>query len=121
MNYTWNVRAQVAIDDGAPAVINWNQAMWTFEGWSILKGGPNVDLCREFIEFAADAEAQSRFTPHVAYGPTNAGAYKFIPDSRAAVLPTNPKYLRSMIETNTDWWGKNKEKLGERFNQWLLT
>ena len=37
--YTWNGRAQVAIDDGAPAVINWNQAMWTFEGWCILKGG----------------------------------------------------------------------------------
>ena len=119
--YTWNGRAQVAIDDGAPAVINWNQAMWTFEGWCILKGGPNVDLCREFIEYAAGAEAQSRFTPHVAYGPTNAGAYQYIPEERAKVLPTNPKYLSSMIETNTDWWGKNKETLGERFNQWLLT
>ena len=119
--YTWNGRAQVAIDDGAPAVINWNQAMWTFEGWCILKGGPNVDLCREFIEFAAGAEAQSRFTPHVAYGPTNAGAYQYIPEERAKVLPTNPKYLSSMIETDTDWWGKNKEALGERFNQWLLS
>ena len=119
--YTWNGRAQVAIDDGAPAVIHWHQAMWTFEGWCILKGGPNVDLCREFIEFAADAEAQSRFTPHVAYGPTNAGAYQHIPAERAKVLPTNPKYFSAMIETDTDWWGKNKETIGERFNLWLLS
>ena len=121
LTFTWNGRAQVAIDDGAPAVIHWNQAMWTYEGWCILKGGPNVDLCREFIEFAADAEAQARFTPHVAYGPTNAGAYKYIPEERAKVLPTNPAHFSSMIETNSDWWGENKEVLGERFNQWLLS
>ena len=37
------------------------------------------------------------------------------------MLPTNPQYFSSMIETDTDWWGKNKETIGERFNQWLLS
>ncbi|MCP5151910.1 MAG: extracellular solute-binding protein [Chromatiales bacterium] len=119
--YTWNGRAQVAIDDGAPVAINWNQAMWTYEGWCILKGGPNVDLCREFIEYAAQASAQARYTPHVAYGPTNPGAYEFIDKERAKVLPTNPAHFGSMIETNTDWWGDNKEAVGEKFNAWLLS
>ena len=40
---------------------------------------------------------------------------------RAKVLPTNPAYLPNMVEVNTDWWGNNKEALGERFNQWLLS
>ena len=120
LTYTWNGRAQVAIDDGAPVKISWDRAMWTYEGWCILKGGPNVDLCREFIEFAAGPEAQARFTPHVAYGPTNPNAFKYVDPKRADLLPTNPKYLSEMIETNTEYWGKNKDKVGERFNAWLL-
>ncbi|MDP7497938.1 MAG: ABC transporter substrate-binding protein [SAR324 cluster bacterium] len=121
MLYTWNGRAQVAIDDGAPVALNWNQAMWTFEGWSILKGTPQLDLCREFIEFCASGEAQARYTPHVAYGPTNPSAYNYVDPERAKVLPTNPKYLKNMIEVDTDYWGKNKESAGERFQAWLLS
>lgn len=119
--YTWNGRAQVAIDDGAPVEFVWNQAMWAFEGWSILKGGPNIDLCREFIEYAAQASAQAKFTPHVAYGPTNPGAYAYIDKERAKVLPTNPEFFKQLVEVNTDWWGTNKEAVGERFNSWLLS
>ncbi len=118
--YTWNGRAQVAIDAGAPAVINWNQAMWTFEGWSILKGTPNADLVREFIEFCAQPDRQAAYTPHVAYGPTNPGAYEYVDPERAKVLPTNPKYIAQMIETDTDYWGKNKDAASELFNAWLL-
>jgi putative spermidine/putrescine transport system substrate-binding protein len=119
--YTWNGRAQVAKDDGAPVEFVWNQGMWTYEGWSILKGGPNVDLCREYIEYAAQASAQARYTPHVAYGPTNPGAYDHIDPERAKVLPTNPKYLPNLVEADDDYWGANKEKIGERFNAWLIT
>ena len=119
--YTWNGRAQVAIDDGADYTINWNQGMWTYEGWCILKGGPNVDLCREFIEFAAAGENQAKYTPHVAYGPTNPNAFDYVDPERAKLLPTNPAYLKNMVETNTEWWGNNKDMMDERFNAWLLT
>lgn len=119
--YTWNGRAQVAIDDGAPVEMNWNKAMWTFEGWTILKGGPNVDIMREFIEFCAQGKQQALYTPHVAYGPTAPDAYDYVDPERAKVLPTNPAYLKNMIETNTNFWGKNKDAAMERFNTWLLT
>lgn len=119
--YTWNGRAQAAIDAGADFTINWNQGMWTYEGWCILKGGPNADLCREFIEFAAAGDAQARYTPHVAYGPTNPAAFEYVDPERAKLLPTNPQYLANLVETNTDWWGENKDMMDERFNTWLLT
>lgn len=119
--YTWNGRAQVAIDDGAAYTINWNQGMWTYEGWCILKGGPNIDLCREFIEFAAAGENQAKYTPHVAYGPTNPEAFDYVDPERAKLLPTNPVYLPNMLETNYEWWGANKDAMDERFNAWLLT
>ena len=121
LTYTWNGRSQVAIDDGAPVKMVWDGAMWTFEGWSILNGGPNVDLCREFIEYTAAGEAQAKFTPHVAYGPTNPSAYDHIDPERAKVLPTNPKYLPNMLNADMDFWGKHKDELMERFNAWLLS
>ncbi len=120
MLYTWNGRAQVAIDDGAPVEMVWDGAVWAFEGWCILNGGPNVDLCREFIEYAAAGDRQAKFTPHVAYGPTNPDAYEYIDPERAKVLPTNPKYLPNMLPANTPFWGEHKDALTERFNNWLL-
>jgi hypothetical protein len=44
LTFTWNGRSQVAIDDGAPVEMVWNGAMWAYEGWCILNGGPNVDF-----------------------------------------------------------------------------
>lgn len=118
--FTWNGRAQVAVDDNAPVRIVWDQALWTYEGWAILKGTPNAGLCREFIEFCADAERQAVYTKHVAYGPTNPGAYKYVDKERAKVLPTNPEYFKHMVEVDTEFWGKNKDTASERFNAWLL-
>ncbi len=118
---TWNGRAQVAIDDGAPVKLVWNNALYTYEGWVILKGTPNADICREFIEFCAQGEFQAKYTPHVAYGPTNPSAYEFVDPERAKVLPTNPAYLPNMTAVNTDYWGEHKEEASERFNGWLLS
>jgi putative spermidine/putrescine transport system substrate-binding protein len=119
--FTWNGRAQVAIDDGAPVELVWNQALWTYEGWCILKGSPNADLVREFIEFCAQGAQQAKYTPHVAYGPTAPDAYEYVDAERAKVLPTNPAYISNMVEVNTDFWGEHKEAAGERFNAWLLS
>jgi putative spermidine/putrescine transport system substrate-binding protein len=117
----WNARAQVTIDDGAPVKLVWDQALWTYEGWSILKGTPNLDICREFVEFCAQGEQQAKYTPYLAYGPTNPNAYDYIDPQRAKVLPTNPEHLKKMVEVNTDFWGKHQEKAVERFNTWLLS
>lgn len=118
---TWNGRAQVAIDDGAPVELVWDGALYTFEGWCILKGTPNADLMREFIEFCAQGKQQALFTPHVAYGPTNPGAFEYVDPERAKVLPTNPAYLPNMIAVDTDFWGTNKDTASERFDAWLLS
>lgn len=119
--FTWNGRAQVAVDDGAPVEIVWDGALWTFEGWTILKGTPNADLMREFIEFCGQGKQQALYTPHVAYGPTAPDAYDYVDPERAKVLPTNPAYLPKMVNVDTDFWGKHKESAGEKFNTWLLS
>jgi putative spermidine/putrescine transport system substrate-binding protein len=118
---TWNARAQAAIDDGAPAALSWEQGLWAVEGWSILRGTPNADLCREFIKFAVNAKRQAAYTPHLSYGPTNPGAYKHIDQKRALLLPTHPDNYAKAIKVDYEYWGSNKDKVTERFNAWLLS
>jgi putative spermidine/putrescine transport system substrate-binding protein len=118
---TWNARAQAAIDDGAPAAVSWEQGLWAVEGWSILRGTPNADLCREFIKFACSAKRQAAYTPHLSYGPTNPSAYKHIDQKRALLLPTHPDNYAKAIKVDYGYWGSNKDKVTERFNAWLLS
>ncbi|MGI2033812.1 ABC transporter substrate-binding protein [Rhizobium panacihumi] len=117
---TWNGRAQVAIDDGAPVTIVWEDAMFSFAGFAILKGGPNVELMREFIEFTASAENQAEFVKHSTSGPCNPRAFEHIDTKLADILPTNPKYFADMFVMDAKWWAANSAAAQERFESWLL-
>ena len=118
---TWNGRAQTVIDGGAPVAIQWNQGLYSIEGWSIPKGNPRADLGREFIKFCADPKRQAAYTATLAYGPTNPKAYEFIPAERAAALPTAPGTFERLVLADQGWWGKHKEEAERRFNEWLLS
>jgi len=118
---TWNGRAQAAIDDGAPVKIVWNQQLWSPEGWTILKGTPKGDMCREFIKFATDPAKQAVFTKYLAYGPTHPDAYKSIPEERAKILPTHPDNIKSRAQADNEFWAKHKDKAVERFNAWIVS
>lgn len=116
---TFNGRAQDAIDGGAPVALSWNQALWTYGGMAIIKGGPNIEACRKFIKFCANAERQATLAKFIAVGPTNPKAFKHIAPARAAVLGTAPDNLARSIEFDADFWGKEKDRATERFNQWI--
>ncbi|KAA0676935.1 polyamine ABC transporter substrate-binding protein [Azospirillum brasilense] len=116
----WNARAQAVIDGGAPVKINWNQGLYSIEGWGIPRGNPRADAARQFIKFCADPSRQAVFTEVLAYGPTNLDAYKSIPKERAPALPTFEDNLKVMTIAKEDWWGANRSKMNERFNAWIL-
>ncbi len=116
---TWNARAQVVADEGAPVAIMWSQFFFTTEGWIIPKGAPKADLCREFIKFATSPERQAVFTRHLAYGPTLAKAYGAIDDKRARTFPSHPDNIKGGIEWNVGYWAKNRDAATERFNAWV--
>ena len=118
---TWNGRSQAAIDAGAPVSVSWNQALWSYEGMCILRDGPNVDACRKFAAFCANAKRQATHTKWLAYGPTNPGAYDTIPAERAAVLPTSPANFAKTTAIDSVFWGKHKDEGMELFNDWLLS
>ncbi len=117
---TWNGRAQAAIRSGAPVAIMWDQALWQSEGWVILKGGPNADLCREFIKFALAEERQAIFAAATGYGPTLPDAIDKIDPAIAATLPTFPANRASATLVDVDFWTANRDAATERFNKWVI-
>ncbi len=118
---TWNGRAQTVMDAGGPVKIEWNQGLYSIEGWSIPKGNPKAAIAKKFIAFTANAKRQAAFTPFLAYGPTNPNAYKHIDAKVAATLPTAPDILPKIILAQEDWWSANRQKAEERFTAWMLT
>lgn len=117
----WNARAQAVIDAGAPVKIVWNQGLWSVEGFSILKGTPKADLCRQFIKFTCDAARQAAYTKYLAYGPSNPDAYKLIDPIRARTLPAYPENLTRSVQIDGRFWATKKDALTEQFNSWLLS
>jgi putative spermidine/putrescine transport system substrate-binding protein len=118
---TWNGRVQAAIDDGGKVKIGWNQGLYTFEGFGIAKDNPKADLARKFVKFCANAKQQAIFAHHIAYGPTNPGAYETIEPERAEILPTSSTHLKNLVQLDVEYWSKNQEKAIERFDAWLLS
>lgn len=121
MCQTWNARAQTVTDAGGPVKINWNQGLYSIEGWGIAKGNPKAAAGKRFVAYTANAKRQAAFTELLAYGPTNPNAYKFIPAATAAKLPTAPAIFPTIILAKEEWWAANRQKAEERFTAWMLT
>ncbi|WOH57653.1 ABC transporter substrate-binding protein [Bradyrhizobium sp. BWC-3-1] len=124
---SYDGRANLLIDQGAPLEINHNQAKLTWDYWVIPKGSPNVRNAQKFLEFALRADRQAAFSKLISYGPTNLNAFKLIPENVASKLASNPRYMENSIRINGEWYLEagsdgltNTERLIRRWNEWIL-
>lgn len=124
---SYDGRAQVLIDQGAPLEINHHQNKLTWNHWVIPKGTPNARNAQRFIEFATRANQQAAFSQLFSYGPCNANAFKHIPDAVARKLASYPEYMKSSVQMNARWYAEvgsdgvtNVDRLIQRWNAWVL-
>lgn len=120
-------RAQLLIDQGAPLEINRNQAKLTWDYWVISKGSPNVQNAQKFIEFATRADRQATFAKLIPYGPSNLNAFKLIPEETGRKLASHPDFVKMSVARNPDWYGEkgsdgltNQQRFAERWKEWSL-
>lgn len=118
---TWASRAQSAQANGAPVGIVWNQNIWGCDNWSILKGTPNADACREFIKFASDAKRQAELVKFFPAGVTQPDAFRFIKPEVARNCPTFPDNMKSGLHIDAKYWQAKQSVALERFNRWVLS
>ena len=116
----WNGRLQAVADKGAPLAIEWNEASLQSQYWGVLKGTKNADNAQRFIDFACQPELQANLAKLIPYGPTNRQAFKSIPADVAARLASSPEHRAKAFLQSGKWWADNREKVSERWSQWLL-
>ena len=116
----WNGRLQAVADKGAPLAIEWNEASLQSQYWGVLKGAKNADNAQRFVDFACQPELQANLAKVIPYGPTNRQAFKSIPADIAARLPSSPEHRAKAFLQSGKWWADNREKVSERWSQWLL-
>lgn len=124
---SYDGRATLLIDQGAPIEISRIQSKMTVESWMIPKGSRNVQNAQKFIEFATRANKQAAFAQLIPYGPTNQNAYKLMPQELGRKFASHPDYTASSIPINMHWYGEvgsdgmtNTERLIQRWNEWSL-
>ena len=124
----WNGRIQALIDEGLPMAINWNQGILQWDLMYVPKGAPNAANAMQLLAFMSRAEAQAVFAENIAYAPSNSNAYEFIPEERAAILPTAPNIVDQLIPQDFAYWDSEDPDTGEkainiaaeRWNEWII-
>src|SRR5262249_39314983 len=124
---SYDGRALLLMDDGAPLEINRNQAKLLWDFWAIAKGSPNTQNAQKFIEFASRADRHAVVAQHIPYGPSNLNAYKLMPEELGRRLATHPDYMANSIPQNGQWYTEvgsdgltNADRLIQRWNEWIL-
>lgn len=124
----WNGRIQALIDEDLPVGLNWNQGILQWDLMYVPKGAPNAANAMKLLAFMSRADRQAVFAENIAYAPSNSKAYEFIPEERAAILPTAPGIVEQLVPQDYSWWvsvdpatGKKMLDIAaERWNEWLL-
>jgi len=115
----WVSRVQTAINEGAPVAFSWDQHIYQYDSWAILKDTPNASACREFIKFASDPKRQALLAEY-AIGPTQQDAFNYIKPKQAMRLTSYPANLEKGKHIDAAYWCKNQDRAIQRFNEWLL-
>ena len=111
-----SIRAQHAIESGAPVGIAWQGNIRSVEGWVILKGTPKRELCRRFVAFVADAQRQAVFARYINSSPTLPGAQAHLDPERAALMPDAHRDQAAV--SDAQYWAQHKDALVDRFTAW---
>ena len=120
MVHAWNGRIDAIQKAGAPAAIQWNEAMLATDVWAAVKGSPNAENAQKFMAFTTLPVAQARLSMLIPYGFVNNASAALVPPDRLGNLPTAPAYQEQMFVRNTAWWVENDQAVLDRWNEWIL-
>lgn len=137
MSTAFNGRIAVANrgNSAAPLQISWTDAVYELDYWVILKGAPNREVAKKYIDFATSEDAQLAFSREIPYGPTNFNAIlKYDTGRRTSTpgaehqalvdlsmagsdLPSAPSNLRKSLAFDPVFWAAHGAAIEKRFNE----
>lgn len=113
----WDGRAKNAINEGAPAVFVWNNAIVEYAVFAIPKGSSHPEVTMKVINEMLNPEGQAKWASNYATGPLNTNFAEFMDPERLKELPSAPENLAIGIPLNNAWWASEAGEEAER--RWL--
>ncbi|CAH2604255.1 ABC transporter, periplasmic spermidine putrescine-binding protein potD (TC_3.A.1.11.1) [Rhodovastum atsumiense] len=97
--------------------LQWAGELVEIESWAIVKGSPNHEAARRFLDFAGDPKVQARLPAVAALGAVAKGAQEGLSPEQSAVSPTVNSGAALFVDEA--FWRENGERLGKRFDTWV--
>src|SRR5262249_6577782 len=121
MASAWNGRIDAIQAQGAPVEINWWQGRLDSDVWAIPKGAPNRLNAQKFTAFITLPVPQARLSLLIPYGFVNNKAVDYLTPERLNVLPTAPQIRSQLFVYDAMWWADNRDKVIDKWNEWILS
>ncbi len=118
--HAWNGRIHAIQEAGAPAALQWNEAMLDTDVWAAIKGAPNAENAQKFMAFTTLPVSQARLSMLIPYGFVNDASAELIPAEILENLPTSPQYADITFTREVQWWVDNTQAVLDRWNEWIL-
>ena len=119
MSSAYNGRVGAAIDRGESLDILWDNHVWYYDVWAIVKNGRNPDLALDFIRFASKTESLVEQVKYISYGPMRHSSVAMLDEKVRDRLPTSEAHLKTALELDAVWWSENLDRIQPRFERWL--
>lgn len=114
----FNGRVTAANKTGKHFKMTWDQSLYTWDSWVILKGAANKDAAYRLLNYMSDAGRQSEQLKILANGLPNKKAVTLVDKTVLDDLPSAPQNIANAMEINATFWLDNFDKLSDRFTKW---
>ncbi|UTF58592.1 ABC transporter substrate-binding protein [Gilvimarinus sp. DA14] len=119
MSSAYNGRVGAAIDRGESLDILWDNHVWYYDVWAIVKNGRNPELALDFIRYASKTESLAEQVNYISYGPMRHSAVAMLDKKVRERLPTSEAHLKNALELDSVWWSENLDRIKPRFDRWV--
>jgi putative spermidine/putrescine transport system substrate-binding protein len=119
MTGVFNGRITAANKTGKNFKIIWDQSLYTWDSWVILKGSPNAASAYKLLEFLSNAPRQAEQLKMLANGLSNKQTASIADKAVLADLPSAPANVANAMEISATFWLDNFDKLSDRFTKWV--
>ncbi len=115
----YNGRGMMLEKKKVPVKLIWNQGLYDFDNWAVVKNAPHKKTAMEFINFSSQPKAQAEFAKRMYYGPINNKSFDLLPEDVAKDLNTYPANRKLQSIPNHKWVGEHLKEFMERWEKWV--
>jgi putative spermidine/putrescine transport system substrate-binding protein len=120
MGSAWNGRYYVAIKNGAPLHIEWNQGMIKESAFVIPRGAKDAYWGQKMLALITDAKLQGIYANIITYPGLNLKSMDYVQADLKSFMPTYPDNLPKQVWTDAKWWLDHGSAAQERWSKWIL-